>query len=105
RHWSQARVCNELSSLGLMTAIQPAATAEASLAERKNEFAFQGVIRPAAPTGSSVTVVLPQLRVSGSSWSAVSAERNTLAAASIRILENTTVPPYSSTITAVRSST
>jgi hypothetical protein len=38
-----------LSSLGLMTAVHPAATAEASLAERKDEFAFQGVIRPATP--------------------------------------------------------
>ena len=33
-------------------------------------FAFHAVIRPATPTGSKVTVVLPQLRVSGSSWSA-----------------------------------
>src|SRR6202040_2520352 len=86
RHSSQARVCNQLSSLGLMTAVHPAEPAEASLAERKTEFAFQGVIRPTTPTGSSVTVVLPQLRVSGSCWSAVSAERNTLAAASIMLL-------------------
>src|SRR5246127_3709961 len=37
RHSSHARVCNELSSLGLITAVHPAATAEANLAERKNE--------------------------------------------------------------------
>lgn len=66
-----------------MTAVQPAARVDASLAERKNEFAFQGVIRLATPTGSKVTVVLAQLRVSGNSWSAFSAARNTLAPASI----------------------
>src|SRR5260370_18206271 len=104
-HSSHTRVCNGVSSLGFITVVQPAATAEASLAERKNEFAFQGVIRPATPTGSSVTVVLPQVRASGSSWSAFSADRNTLAAPSIRILENATVPPYSSTMAAVSSST
>ena len=49
RHTSQACVCNALSSLGLMTVVHPAATAEASLAERKDEFAFQGLIRPATP--------------------------------------------------------
>jgi len=41
-------------------------------------FAFHAVIRPATPTGSRVTVVLPQLRVSDSSWSACSAARNAL---------------------------
>src|SRR5258705_1587447 len=81
RHSSHACVCNELSSLGLMTAVQPAATAEASLAERKNEFAFQGVIRPATPTGSSVILGLPQLCVSGSFWRDVFADNSTVDAA------------------------
>jgi hypothetical protein len=58
-------VCKELSSLGLMTTVQPAATAEASLRQMKSVFAFHAVIRPATPTGSKVTVVLPQLRVNG----------------------------------------
>ena len=42
----------------------------------KSVFAFHAVIRPATPTGSSVTVVLSQFRVSGNSWSACSAARN-----------------------------
>ena len=58
-------VCSALSSLGLMTTVQPAATAEASLRQMNSVFAFQAVIRPATPTGSKVTVVLPQLRVNG----------------------------------------
>src|SRR5260370_30319546 len=82
-HSSHACVCNALSSLGLMTAVQPAASADASLAQRDNEFAFQGVITPATPTGSNVTVVLPQLLVRGSSWSALSAPLHTLPPASI----------------------
>jgi hypothetical protein len=59
-----------------MTTVQPAATAEASLAQRNSAFAFQGVIRPATPTGSMVTVVLPQIRTNGKSWSAFSAARD-----------------------------
>ena len=48
-------VCSELSSLGLMTTVQPAATAEASLRQMNSAFAFHAVIRPATPTGSRVT--------------------------------------------------
>ena len=58
-------VCNALNSLGLMTTVQPAATAEASLRQMNSVFAFHAVISPATPTGSKVTVVLPQLRVNG----------------------------------------
>src|SRR4029077_11411450 len=75
-HSSHRWVWSALSSLGFMQTVQPAATAEASLAQTNNALAFQGVIRPATPTGSKVTVVLSQLRVNGSSWSAFSAARN-----------------------------
>ncbi len=57
----QHRVCSELNSLGLITTVQPAATAEASLRQMNSAFAFHAVIRPATPTGSKVTVVLSQL--------------------------------------------
>jgi hypothetical protein len=40
---------------------------EASLRQMNSAFAFPAVIRLATPTGSKVTVVLPQLRVNGSS--------------------------------------
>src|SRR5258706_7652159 len=56
---SNTRVCSELNSLGLMTTVQPAATAEASFRQMNSVFAFHAVIRPATPTGSRVTVVLP----------------------------------------------
>jgi len=47
--------------------------------QMNSAFAFQAVISPATPTGSKVTVVLPQLRVNGSSWSPLSAARKALA--------------------------
>ena len=68
-------------------------------------FAFHAVISPATPTGSKVTVVLPQLSVIGSSWSPFSAARNAFTPVSTMGLANCTTPPYSSTIAAVRSST
>src|ERR1700756_1632356 len=100
-HSSHACVCNALSSLGLITVVHPAAKADASLAHRKNEFAFQGVIKPATPTGSNVTVVLPQPLVKGSSGGALSADWKTFAPASMINRQNQAAPPYSSTITAV----
>ena len=102
-HSSHTRVCRALISLGFMTTVQPAATAEASFTQRKNAFAFHGLIRPATPTGSRVTVVLPQLRVSGSSCSAFSAARNTSAPDCTIRPANWRTPPYSSTMTSVRS--
>ncbi len=72
-------VCSELSSLGLITTVQPAPTADASLRQMNSAFAFQAVTRPATPTGSKMTVVLPQLRVHGSSWTPRSAARKALA--------------------------
>ncbi len=74
------------------------------LEANEQRVAFHAVIRPATPTGSKVTVVLPQLRVSGSSWSAFSDARNALTPDSTMGLANWTTPPYSSTIAAVRSS-
>src|SRR6202040_4175826 len=59
-HSNHTPVCKALNSLGFMTTVQPAATAEASFMQRKNAFAFQGEISPATPTGSKVTVVLPK---------------------------------------------
>ena len=103
-HSTNTRVCSELNSLGLMTTVQPAATAEASLRQMNSAFAFHAVIRPATPTGSKVTVVLPQLRVHGISWSAFSAAGNALTPDSTMSPANWTTPPYSSTIAAVRSS-
>src|SRR6478672_2775120 len=70
--------CSELISLGLITTVQPAATADASLRQMNSAFAFHAVIIPATPTGSIVTVVLSQLRVHGISWSACSAAANAL---------------------------
>jgi len=104
-HSSNTAVCSELSSLGLMTTVQPAATAEASLRQMNSALAFHAVIRPATPTGSRVTVVLPQLCVIGSSWRAFSAAGKAFAPDSTMSLANRTTPPYSSTIAAVRSST
>ena len=75
---TNTRVCSALISLGLITTVQPAATAEASLRQMNSAFAFHAVISPATPTGSRVTVVLSQLRVHGISWSAFSAARNAL---------------------------
>src|SRR4029077_14716064 len=72
------RDCSELYSLGLMATVQPAATAEATLRQMNSAFAFHAVISPATPTGSKVTVVLPQLLVNGSSRSAFSDARNAL---------------------------
>src|SRR5713226_8299485 len=63
RHSIITCVCSELSSLGLITTVQPAPTADASLRQMNSAFAFQAVIKPATPTGSNVTVVLAQLRV------------------------------------------
>jgi hypothetical protein len=65
RAWINTCVCNELNLLGLMTTVQPAATAEASFRQMNSAFAFHAVISPATPTGSNVTVVLSQLRVHG----------------------------------------
>src|SRR4029077_12000644 len=96
-HSSHACVCNALSSLGLITVVHPAARADASLAHRKNEFAFQGVIKPATPTGSKVTVVLSQPLVNGSSWRAFSADWKTFAPALMINRRNQAAPPYSST--------
>ncbi len=103
-HSSITPVCSELSSLGLMTTVQPAATADASLRQMNSALAFHAVIRPATPTGSKVTVVLPQLSVIGSSWRACSAAGKAFAPDSTMSLANRTTPPYSSTIAAVRSS-
>src|SRR5260221_11551844 len=56
---TKTRVCSELNSLGLITTVQPAATAEASFRQMNNAFAFHAVIKPATPSGSRVTVVFP----------------------------------------------
>src|SRR6202035_3345249 len=98
------RVCRELTSLGLITTVQPAATAEASLRQMNSELAFHAVIRPATPTGSKVTVVLPQLSVIDNSSSPFAAAGKALAPDSTISLENSATPPYSSTIARVRSS-
>ena len=74
------------------------------LEANEQRVAFQAVIRPATPTGSRVTVVLPQLRVNGISGSAFSAAANALTPDSTISRANRTTPPYSSTIAAVRSS-
>jgi len=97
-------VCSALNSLGLMTTAQPAASADATLRQMNSAFAFHAVIRPATPTGSKVTVVLPQLRVHSISSSAFSAARNALRPDRTISPANCTTPPYSSTIAAVRSS-
>src|SRR6202012_2280265 len=76
-HSSHTLVCKALNSLGFITTVQPAATAEARFMQAKNACAFQGEIRPATPTGCMVIFVLPQLRVNGNPWSAFSAARNT----------------------------
>ncbi|MNL37586.1 hypothetical protein D3C87_1597410 [compost metagenome] len=52
-------VCNALISLGLMTAVQPAASAVASLLQMKPALLFQGVIRPVTPTGVRMTLAMP----------------------------------------------
>src|SRR6202030_3465299 len=99
--WSasiKTRIFNQLPSLGLITTVQPAATAEASLRQTNSAFAFHAVISPATPTGSRVTVVLPQLVVSGSSSSAFSDARNALTPDSTMGRANWTTPPYSSTM-------
>jgi hypothetical protein len=44
--------------LALVRLTALAALAEASLAQSNSAFAFQGVLRPATPTGSKVAVVL-----------------------------------------------
>ena len=93
-HSSITPVCSELSSLGLMTTVQPAATADASLRQMNSALAFHAVIRPATPTGSKVTVVLPQLSVIGSSWRACSAAGKAFAPDSTMSLANRTTPPY-----------
>ncbi len=53
-----------LNSLGLMTEVQPAAMALASLLQIEPAVLFQGVMSPATPTGSMTTVASPTLRVS-----------------------------------------
>jgi hypothetical protein len=54
-----------LISLGLITTVQPAASAVASLLQMKPALEFQGVISAATPTGSIVTSAVPIWRVSG----------------------------------------
>ncbi len=54
-----------LISLGLITAVQPAATAKASLLQMKPALAFQGVINPTTPTGSITTSAAPMRRTRG----------------------------------------
>ncbi|MNN83127.1 hypothetical protein D3C81_2001380 [compost metagenome] len=49
-------ICIALSSLGLMTTVQPAANAGASLLQTIKMAEFHGVIRPATPTGFKVTL-------------------------------------------------
>src|SRR5580704_16957344 len=78
RHSSITCVWSALNSLGLMTTVQPPPTADASLRQMNSALAFHAVIRPATPTGSRVTVVLPQLSVHGNSWTPFSAARKAL---------------------------
>ena len=71
----------------------------ASLRHRNSAFAFQGVIRPATPTGSRVTVVLSQLRDIGSSCECLfSREEHVDAQLHDRSPANWRTPLYSSTI-------
>ncbi|MNN22217.1 hypothetical protein D3C81_1355680 [compost metagenome] len=57
------RVCIALISLGLMTAVQPAATAAASFPQIKPASLFQGVINPATPIGCITTSAPPTRRL------------------------------------------
>ncbi len=52
-----------LISLGLTIAVQPAASAAASLPQMKPASLFHGVMRPATPSGSITTSALPARRV------------------------------------------
>ncbi len=52
-------VCRALISLGLMTAVQPAASAAASLPQINPASLFHGVISPATPSGVICTVAAP----------------------------------------------
>ena len=52
-------VCQALISLGLITAVQPAAIAVASLLQIKPASLFHGVINPATPTGVITTCARP----------------------------------------------
>jgi hypothetical protein len=74
------RVCNALISLGLTTAVQPAAIAAASLPQMKPALLFQGVISPATPSGSITTSAVPMRRVKSYCSSTLAISNNTLAA-------------------------
>ncbi len=58
-------VCTALNSLGLITALLPAAMAIASLLAMKPAFAFHGVIMPTTPCGTMVTRAPPTSRSNG----------------------------------------
>src|SRR5258708_19698064 len=85
-----------LISLGLMTTVQPAASAVASLLQMKPAFEFQGVMRPATPTGSITTWALPTWRVSGERSSVFAASRKDPAPYDATPLARDTAPPYPS---------
>ncbi|MCY1223220.1 hypothetical protein D9M72_353380 [compost metagenome] len=93
-----------LISLGLMTAVQPAATAVASFPAIKPLLAFHGMMMPTTPSGVNCTSEKPIFFVKSNFSKVAIAAVNPLSVNSMLILQNCKVPPYSSTITSTSSS-
>ncbi len=64
-----------LNSLGLITVVQPAAIAMASLLQIDPALLFHGVINSETPTGSITTVDVPAVRSNSYPSSTVAASR------------------------------
>ncbi len=63
-------VCRALISLGLITAVQPAASAAASLPQIKPASLFHGVMSPATPSGVISTRAAPAVITNSNASSA-----------------------------------
>ncbi len=91
-------VCSALISLGLTTAVQPAARAAASLPQMKPALLFHGVIKAATPSGCMTTSARPMRRVNSYACNTLAASSNTLAACLAIQRARETGAPYSSTM-------
>jgi hypothetical protein len=104
KHSIRTWACRVLFWLGLMTTVQPAASAEAVFPAMNHGLPFHGVSSPATPTGTLVMIALPFFSSKFSGLSRSLASRKNWRACWLNMAENARGAPYSATVIAIRSS-